>query len=126
MLARALLRGVQDCKAKVSNLQVLTKTPTERKIPMSLSKVIPLGEKASITLGQDAGIAKLEIAAAASAGGGNLKDFAEVGVSAFAKVHEDVLVDAGFQLIEAKFSSQPMVIAALEGLKAEIKALEQK
>lgn len=93
---------------------------------MSLQKVIALGDKASITLGQDSGVAQVAITAGATAGGGNLKDFAEVGVSAFAKVHEDVLVDAGFQVIEAKFVSQPLVIAALEGLKAEIKALEAK
>lgn len=93
---------------------------------MSLSKVIPVGNYGSITLGQGNGMATLSADVAIEAGGGDLKGFAKVKNSTSIEIHEDVLVDAGIAILEDRLKAVPMATAALEALKVELKALEAK
>lgn len=80
-------------------------------------KVISLGDKGSIVVKEEHGIASIELVIAESAGGGSAEGVAKVSASAKAEVGIKQLIDLGLDLAKSKF---PAAAGLIDGAKVAI------
>lgn len=74
-----------------------------------------------VSVAEAAGELKLSLEIGVDAGGGNVAGFAKVKGLIEADLDGQVLIDAGFDLVAAKFSN-PLILAAVKELKALVDA----
>lgn len=86
---------------------------------MAFSKVIPVGSAGALVLSEDAGVASISVSLKEALGQGALAGVASGSVSAQVSVSAKELIDAGLELIAAKF---PSAAPLIEGLKSAIDA----
>ena len=88
-------------------------------------KMIPLANGlGQLTISESGGLANVALSMHAGLGGGNVKDFAEASVSVGASIHALMLMEAGLDLLAAKFPQFSAEIKLVEAaLDAEVAKL---
>lgn len=109
----------------IEKFLTLTLNKEIRKVEnMSFQKVLVQGPVGSITLEEAAGVAKLSAIGSADLGGGNMKGIVKVSNSTSIEIPAVHLMDAGLDLLGAKFPQFAAEVALVKAaLDAEIAKL---